>query len=125
MVFLLPGLEQSGAEHGFVVTERALVRFAAALRAALGPHWSIGRVSKTRFACVSIHPQDLAQVGEQATKVLAQVARITQPLAPLASFDLRIACFNRRIESNALGSVMKALEKAALALPEGKRIAFV
>jgi hypothetical protein len=36
MLFVLPGLEESGEDHGFVVTERALVRFAAALQSVAG-----------------------------------------------------------------------------------------
>ncbi|HEY8710253.1 MAG TPA: 7TM-DISM domain-containing protein [Burkholderiaceae bacterium] len=125
MLFVLPGLEESGAEHGFVITERALVRFAAALQSALGNSWAIARLSKTRFACISTQPYDEAQVAEEATRVLARCARISRPLEPLADFDLRIACLHRPMESDGLGRTLKELERAALATLPGKRIAFV
>lgn len=125
MLFVLPGLEESGAEHGFVITERALVRFAAALQSALGNTWSIARLSQTRFACISTQPYDEEQVAEDATRVLARCARISRPLEPLADFDLRIACLHRPMESDGLGRTLKELERAALAMLPGKRIAFV
>lgn len=125
MLFVLPGLDESDAEHGFVITERALVRFAAALQSALGNTWSIARLSRTRFACISTQPYDEAQVVEQATRVLARCARISRPLEPLADFDLRIACLHRPMVSHGLGQVLKELERAALAMLPGKRIAVV
>ena len=125
MLFLLPGLKESSAEYGFVVTERALVRFAAALQAALGNAWSIARLSKTRFACISTQPYDMEQVGADATRVLARCGRILQPLAPVDDFDLRIACVHRAMETEGLRRTLQQLEEAALFMPHGKRIAFV
>lgn len=125
MVMLLPQLDESAEKHGFVATERALVRFAAALQRALGPHWSVGRIGRSRFAGVSLHPRNAAQVGERATKVVAQVTRITRPLEALTGFDLRIACMHRSFEHDALEPSLRAMEEAALALPAGKRIVFV
>jgi GGDEF domain-containing protein len=125
MLFLLPGLEKSGAEHGYVITERALVRFAAALQAALGDAWSIARLSKTRFACISTLPYNEEQVIGQATQVLARCGRISRPLQPLADFGLRIACLRRPLRPDGLADVLLQLEQAALAMDEGKRIAFL
>jgi GGDEF domain-containing protein len=122
MLFLLPGLERSGTEHGFVVTERALVRFSAALQGALGDAWSIARLSKTRFACISTQPQGDRQLAAQATRVLARCARLTQAPAPVADFGLRIACVRRRLGGESLRVLLQELEEAALALGEGKRI---
>ena len=125
MLFLLPGLEKSGADHGFVLTERALVRFAAALQGALGDAWSISRLSKTRFACIGSQPGNETQLAAQATQVLARCARMTQPLAPVADFGLRIACVRRRLASDALKPLLLEMEQTALAMQEGKRIAMV
>ena len=125
MLFLLPGLEKSGADHGFVVTERALVRFAAALQGALGNAWSIARLSKTRFACVSTLPYDKEQLNMHATQVLARCARLSQPLAPLADFDMRIACLHGRLEHDGLKRILLEMEQAALGVSNGKRIVFL
>lgn len=125
MLFLLPGLEESGEEHGYVVTERALVRFAAALQASLGDAWSIARLSKTRFAAISTQPYDMEQVGAQATQVLARCARISQPLAPLSGFGLRIACLRRPLAHDGLPDVIREMDEAAQLMEEGKRIVFV
>lgn len=124
MLFVLPGLEQGGFQHGFVITQRALVRLAAALQSSLGNNWSIARLSETRFACIGTQPDDEQQLTERATQVLASCARISRPLDPLADLDLRIACLHRLIESRGLGSTLKELERAALAMPRGKRITF-
>ena len=40
-------------DHGFELTERAVVRFAAALQQVLGRSWATGRLSKTRFCAVT------------------------------------------------------------------------
>jgi GGDEF domain-containing protein len=125
MLFLLPGLKESNADHGFVLTERALVRFAAALQAALGNAWSIARLSKTRFACISTQPYDADQVRSHATRVLARCTRIQQPLSPLEDFDLRIACLHQPIEVDGLKRILQQLERAALSMPQAKRIAFL
>jgi GGDEF domain-containing protein len=125
MLFVLPGLEKAAFEHGFMVTERALVRFAAALHGALGEDWSIARLSKSRFVCISTRPQGSSQLAAQATQVLARCARITQPLSPLVDFQLRIACVRRRLDSDSLKALLHEMEKGAFALGEGKRIALL
>lgn len=125
MLFVLPGLASSGLEYGFVATERALVRFAAALQSALGNAWSIARLSETQFACISTQPYEESEVSAWATKVLARCSRISRPLAPVADFDLRIACLHRLMESDGLGRTLKALERATRTMEESKRIAIV
>jgi GGDEF domain-containing protein len=125
MLFLLPALERSGEEHGYEITERALVRFAAALQASLGDAWSIARLSQTRFACISTQPYDQEQVQANATQVLARCARISLPLAPLADFGLRIACLRRPLAHDGLRDLLVEMEEAAVMMEEGKRIAFV
>jgi len=121
MLFLLPGLDRSGAEHGVVLTERALVRFAAALQRLLGQHWAIGRLSKTRFAAVSLRTMRATEVVDSASRVLAHCARISQPVNLVAEFDLRIACSHQGT-GEPLAQLLRRLEEAGRGLEHGKRI---
>jgi GGDEF domain-containing protein len=125
MVFFLPGLEKTSVEHGFVLTERALVRFAAALQSVLGDSWSIGRLSKTRFAAVSNRSLDAQAVKASATKVLAASARLSDELGPSGDFDLRIVFTRCMPESTGLKGMLQRLEEPARALEGNKRITLV
>jgi len=125
MLFLLPGLERTSVEHGFVLTERALVRFAAALQSVLGDNWSIGRLSKTRFAAVSNRHMDAPAVKADATKVLARSARLSEELGPSGDFDLRIVFTRCVSESSGLKGLLHRLEEPARALEGSKRITLV
>jgi GGDEF domain-containing protein len=125
MVFFLPGLERTSFEHGFVLTERALVRFAAALQSVLGDSWSIGRLSKTRFAAVSNRSMDAPAVKADATKVLASSARLSDELGPSGDFDLRIIFTRCARESSGLKGLLHRLEEPARALEGNKRITLV
>lgn len=122
MLFVLPGLEQSGADHGFVLTERAVVRFAATLQSVLGDAWSIGRLSKTRFACIAPGASQPADVLALATHVLTRCTRMAEPLGPVTDFDLRIACTQRRLGAGDLKSLLSDLDEAARAIVPPKRI---
>lgn len=122
MLFLLPGLERSTAEHGFETVERALVRFAASLHKALGDSWAVARLSKQRFAAISNTPVDVAALQDVATRVLAESARQRQPLAPLADFGLRIAATCCRAGQADLRQVLAQLEDAAASMERGKHI---
>lgn len=125
LLFLLPGMEQSAVDHGFVLTERVVVRFAAMLQGTLGNSWSIARISKTRFACIGMGEARSADVLAVATQVLAHSARMTDVIGPLAEFDLRIACVQRRLTTGGLNPLLAALEEACHALVPPKRIALV
>lgn len=125
ILFLLPGLERSSADHGFVLTERALVRFAACLQSVLGDGWSIGRLSKTRFACVSRDAVDVVALQAVSTRVLASCSRLSDPLGPVSDFDLRIACTLCRPTPAGLKGLLQQLEDAARALDATKRITLV
>ena len=125
MLFLLPGLERTSVEHGFVLTERALVRFAAALQSVLGDNWSIGRLSKTRFAAVSNRSMDALAVKASATKVLAGSARLSGELGPSGDFDLRIVFTRCTPESSGLKGLLHRMEEPARALEGSKRITLV
>jgi GGDEF domain-containing protein len=125
MLFLLPGLERTSVEHGFVLTERALVRFAAALQSVLGDSWSIGRLSKTRFAAVSNRSMDAPAVKAYATKVLASSARLSDELGPTGDFDLRIVFTRCMSEVSGLKGLLHRLEEPARALEGSKRITLV
>jgi GGDEF domain-containing protein len=125
MLFVLPGLEARALEHGFVLTERALVRFAAALQSVLGNAWNIARLSKTRFACLSTQEEGAAGLMQAASRLLSHCVRLTQPLAPVADFDLRIACTHRRIAQVQLAQALRELDAAVQELEAGKRITLV
>jgi GGDEF domain-containing protein len=125
MLFALPGLEAKAMEHGFVLTERALVRFAAALQSVLGNTWTIARLSKTRFACLSMQPQGAAGMMDDATRLLSHCTRLTEPLGPVADFDLRIACTHRQLSQADLSALIRELDDAVQAQEPGKRIALV
>jgi GGDEF domain-containing protein len=125
MLFLLPGMEQSAVDHGFVLTERVVVRFAASLQGALGDSWSIARISKTRFACIGMGDARSADVLAVATQVLANCARLTDVIGPVNDFDLRIACTQRHLTPAGLKPLLGALEDACQALVPPKRIALV
>jgi GGDEF domain-containing protein len=125
MVFFLPGLERTSVEHGFVLTERALVRFAAGLQSVLGDSWAIGRLSKTRFAAVSNRSMDAPAVKAFATKVLSGSARLSDELGPSGDFDLRIVFTRCMRESSGLKAMLQRLEEPARALEGNKRITLV
>jgi GGDEF domain-containing protein len=125
MMFLLPGLEQSAVDHGFVLTERVVVRFAACLQGVLGDSWSIARISKTRFACIGMGDARGADVLAVATQVLAHCARLSDVIGPVSEFDLRIACTQRWLSPGGLKPLLGALEEACHALVAPKRIALV
>lgn len=125
MLFVLPGLEAKAKEHGFVLTERALVRFAAALQSVLGNAWSIARLSKTRFACLATNDEGAAGMMQLATRLLSHCARVTEPLAPVGDFDLRIACMHRKLSQADFTQVIRELDEAVQALEPGKRITLV
>ncbi|MEP6789846.1 MAG: 7TM diverse intracellular signaling domain-containing protein [Ramlibacter sp.] len=122
MLFLLPGLERSGVDYGFVLTERALVRLAAALQTVLGQEWAIARLSKTRFAAVSLGQKEATALVDDATRVLAHCSRLAGPLAPVADFDLRIACLHQVNAALPLVDMLRQMEEAGRALESGKRI---
>lgn len=122
MLFWMPGLEKSGADHGFVLTERAIVRFAASLQGVLGDAWSIARLSKTRFACIGIGAASVQEVQTLATQVLAHSTRQTDPVGPVSDFDLKIACTHRRLAAEGLKPLLFELEEAARGLVLPKRI---
>ncbi len=123
MLLALPGLERSGAEHGFVVTERTLVRLAATLQSVLGPAWAIGRLSKSRFAAFSLHGMEASDLVASATRILTRCAREIQPPHPVADFDLRIVCRQRLIRGQAFDELVREMEEAAQALDGSRRIA--
>jgi GGDEF domain-containing protein len=125
MLFFLPGLERNSFEHGFVLTERALVRFAAALQSVLGDSWSIGRLSTTHFAAVSNRSMDAPALKAYATKVMAASARLTAELGPFGDFDLRIVFTRCEQESSGLKGLVARLEEPARALEGNKRITLV
>ncbi|RZJ23227.1 MAG: diguanylate cyclase [Haliea sp.] len=120
----LPGLKKAEAEHGFVLTERALVRLAAVLQRTLGDRWSIARPSQDRFACVA-HGGVQEELPEVATRLLAHCARLTDPPAPLADFGLRIVACERRVDGEALNLTLHEMEAAACAIRPGRRIALI
>lgn len=122
MLFWMPGLEKGGADHGFVLTERAIVRFAASLQGVLGDAWSIGRLSKTRFACISTGAASAEELQALATQVLAHCTRQTDPVGPVSDFDLKIACTQRRLAAEGLKPLLFELEEAARGLELPKRI---
>lgn len=124
LLFLLPGLEQSGIDHGFVLTERIVVRFAASLQSLFGDAWSIGRLNKTRFACIRMSAGD-DDVLALATQVLANVARFADTLGPAAELDLRIACTQRRLGNAGLKALLVELDSAASNVMPPKRIVMV
>lgn len=125
MLFYLPGLERNSFEHGFVLTERALVRFAATLQSVLGDSWAIGRLSTTHFAAVSNRTMDAPAVKASATKVMAGSARLTDELGPWGDFDLRIVFTRCAPEGSGLKGLLHRLEEPAQALEGGKRITLV
>lgn len=125
MLFLLPGLERTSVEHGFVLTERALVRFAAALQSVLGDAWSIGRLSKTRFAAVSNRSMDAPAVKAAATQVLASSTRLSDELGPSGDFDLRIVFTRCAPDSSGVKGLLQRLDEPARALDGNKRITLV
>lgn len=125
MLFYLPGLEQSGIEHGFVLAERGVVRFAACLQGVLGDAWSIGRLSKTRFACIGMAAARPDDVLALATRVLTTCTRLTEAPTPVADFDLRIACTQRQLRAADHNALMHELEQAARAIGQPKRIVMV
>lgn len=120
----LPGLRKAEAEHGFVLTERALVRLAAVLQRTLGDRWSIARPSQDRFACVA-HGGVQEELSEITTRLLAHCARLEDPPAPLADFGLRIVACERRVDGEALNLTLQEMEVAAGAIRPGRRIALI
>jgi GGDEF domain-containing protein len=125
MMFALPAFEQCATDHGFVLTERAVVRFAAALQQVMGDDWALGRLSKTRFAAISNNRDGAAGLMQCATRVLAHCARIHDPLSPVADFDLRIVCTYRQERPVPFKDVLRDLEEAGQQMESSKRIGLV
>lgn len=121
MLFALPRVEQCGLDHGFVLTERGLVRFAAALHQVLGNGWRIGRLSKGRFAAVTTECADEKAVVQTATRVLTRCTRLNDPLSPVTDFDLRIVCA-LLAGPQPFGDVLRELEEAGQEMESSKRI---
>lgn len=122
IMFALPAVDRCGVEHGFVLTERGLVRFAAALQQVLGSGWSIGRLSATRFAAVTSSCADRDALVQTATRVLAHCTRLTEPVSPVRDFDLRIICTVLTARAKPFFDVVDDLEEAGLAMESSKRI---
>ena len=120
----LPGLKKAETEHGFVLTERVLVRLAAVLQRTLGDRWSIARPSQDRFACVA-HGGAPEKLSDITTRLLAHCARLSDPPAPLADFGLRIVACERRVDGEALNLTLQEMEVAACAIRPGRRIALI
>lgn len=120
----LPGLKKAESEHGFVLTERALVRLAATLQRTLGDRWAIARPSQDRFACVA-HGGINEELPELTTRLLAHCARLEDPPAPLADFGLRIVAGERKVDGESLNATLQELEAAACSIRTGRRIALV
>lgn len=121
----LAGLRAASAEHGFILAERALVRLAAAVHAALGPTWAVARLGENHLACLDAGSPGLAQVQSDAMRVLTRCTRLTQPFPVVAALDIRLACTHRRLSVDGMGEVLTQLSRAATALAAGKRIAVV
>lgn len=122
MLFTLPGLEHRGADHGFVLADRVVVRFAACLQEVLGDAWSIARLNKTHFACIGVGAGHSVDVQALATHVLTRCTRLSEPVLPVTDFDLRIACTQRRLGADGLKALLAELDAAALAIVPPKRI---
>jgi hypothetical protein len=125
LLFMLPGLGRADAEHGAVLTERALVRFAATLHAVLDRGWAIGRVSHNRIAAVRMDASPAASLGDVATLVLSHCARQSTPVDLVAEFDLRIVGRQGPLGTTPLVDTLRGMEDAGRALPPGKRITLV
>jgi GGDEF domain-containing protein len=124
MLITLPALEQCSTDHGFVLTERALVRFAAALQQVLGREWAIGRLSKSRFCAMANNGNGATALGQTATRVLSHCARVTEPLPVVSEFDLRIVCAFSDGELP-FADLLRGMDDAADAMAPGKRITAV
>ena len=122
MLVALPGLDRSGADHGLVLVERALVRMAAALQTLLGQDWVIGRLSKRHFVAISLRPLSAEVLVQTATQVLSQCARIEQPLNPVSEFDMHIVCRHRKVGGTPFAELLREVEEAGRQLEDGKRI---
>ncbi|MEO7548259.1 MAG: 7TM diverse intracellular signaling domain-containing protein, partial [Ramlibacter sp.] len=120
----LPGLKTAQGEHGFVLTERALVRLAAVLQRTLGDRWAIARPSQDRFACVA-HGGMQEELSELTTRLLAHCARLEDPPAPLADFGLRTVACERKVDGEALHVTLQEMETAACGIRPGRRIALI
>nr|WP_255429435.1 7TM-DISM domain-containing protein [Ramlibacter albus] len=125
ILFALPGLDNAAIQYGSAATERALVRFAATLQGLLGQKWAVARVSRTRFAAISLRPLTPIELADCATQVLAHCSRIAQPLNLVSDFDLRMACSRRRIADTPMPELLRELKQAALALDYRKRIVYL
>jgi GGDEF domain-containing protein len=123
LMLALPKYDDASVDHGFLVTERALVRLAAALQQVLGHEWQIGRLSKTRFGAVSTSCPDGAAVVQTATRVLSHCSRMKDPLSPVADFDLRIVGIHRGGDPLPFIELLRVLEDTAHGMTGAKRIA--
>lgn len=121
----LPRFDECSIEHGFVITERVVVRFAAALQQVLGHRWQIGRLSKTRFAALTNTKGGAEEVVQTATRVLTHCSRLQDPVSPVKDFDLRIVCALRNQSAVSFTDLLQEMEDASVALEETKRIALV
>ncbi|HSV48623.1 MAG TPA: 7TM diverse intracellular signaling domain-containing protein [Ramlibacter sp.] len=125
LMFVLPRLDRSSAQHGFVLTERALVRFAANLQDLLGRDWSVGRLDKSHFCAISLRESMAEGLIDLCARVLARCLRDADPLGAVTDFDLRIVCRVRGVAEMPLPDLLRHMEDAARSLPAGKRIALV
>ncbi|MBI5277324.1 MAG: diguanylate cyclase [Burkholderiales bacterium] len=125
MMFALPGFDRCSVDHGFILTERAVVRFAAGLQQVLGQDWCLGRLSKTRFGALANNRDGAAGLLQCATRALAHCSRIHDPLSPVTDFDLRIVCTYRQDRPLLFKDLLRELEEAGQQLESSKRIALV
>jgi GGDEF domain-containing protein len=125
LMFALPRLDECSLDHGFVLTERALVRFAAALQQVLGHEWAIGRLSKTRFGAVANTRLGPDGVVQAATHILSHCSRMHDPLSPVGDFDLRIVCVHRTESLLPFMDLLRIVEETAQGMTGAKRIGVV
>lgn len=125
VLIALPALEQCAMDHGFELTERAVVRFAAALQQVLGRSWATGRLSKTRFCAVTNSGDGAMALVQTATRILSHAARVEEPLPLVGAFDLRIVCSVLPGEPPAFDEMLRALEETGQAMASSKRIALL
>jgi hypothetical protein len=66
-----------------------------------------------------------AELLALATQVLTHCTRISDPLGPVADFDLRIACTQRQLRAADFNGLLGDLEEAARGIDPPKRIVMV
>lgn len=125
ILIALPALEQCSMDHGFELTERAVVRFAAALQQVLGRGWAIGRLSKTRFCALTNSGEGAMALVQTATRILSHTARVEEPLPLVGAFDLRMVCTLLAAEPRDFADTLRALEEMGQTMASNKRIALL